>query len=86
MTLTELKRTASNYVWTITAHPYGHKLFGVPREVKHVQSNGIQFIDGFWLYWPKASEASFFMSSGDLCFSIDLEGKAMTYKLETKGA
>jgi hypothetical protein len=85
MTLSDLKKDAHKYTWTITAHPYWHKSFGVPREIKHVQSNAVQFSDTSWLCWPKASECCFFMSDGYLCFSVDLGNGAMTYQLEQKG-
>lgn len=85
MTLSELKKEASNYVWTLSAHPFGHKSLGKPRNVIKQQTNAIMFADNSWLYWPKANECCFFMSSGELCFSVDLGSGAMTYVLRSNG-
>lgn len=88
MTLSELKKTADQYFWIGSTHPYVEQLkpefkkaFFEGRKVKIKQTNSIQFENGSWLEWPKASECSFFISSGELCFSINMDGKAMTYTL-----
>ncbi len=88
MTLTELKKSADKYLWIGSSHPLSETMkpefkgaFFSGRKVKVKQTNSIQFENGSWLTWPKASECCFFMSGGELCFSINFAGSAMTYTL-----
>lgn len=90
-TLADLKRnlTLGKSV-TMVKHdwfPNGGELIGLPRKIKIVQSNGIQFEphkegkQGSWLNWHKASEYRFI---DDNTFEVALEpdfSKAMTYKI-----
>lgn len=87
MTLSELKKTADKYSWTLSAHTFGHKALGVERKVIRKQTNSIQLEDGSWLEYPKASQCCFFMSSGDLCLSVQIDPErdpkaVMTYVLK----
>ena len=72
MTITELKENADKFIWTMNQHSYGHKAIGVPREVRIKQKNSIMFSDMSWLEFPKAKDSCFFMSSGELCFAIQI--------------
>lgn len=92
MNLATLKKEAKSFTWNLCNHSWINESkpgFLGPREVAILQSNGIKFSNGAWLFWPKASECCFFMSSGNLCFSIQLdpinEPKAhMVYELIKK--
>lgn len=59
-------------------------LVGLPRKVKLVQTNAIQFephkegSDGSWLYWPKAKDVT--IESAD-SFVIAGEGPALHYTI-----
>lgn len=71
----------------------GNPLLGLPRKIKTVQSNGIQFephndkAQGSWLYFRKAGD---FLIQDDTHFSIRLDdaGNIMSYEIieQAKGA
>lgn len=57
--LAETKRTLTvGRTVTMVRHDWfpNGKLIDVPRRVKHVQGNAVQFEGGSWLHWPKAAE------------------------------
>lgn len=97
MNLTQLKKEASNYNWNLCNHTYLSQsktdFLGL-REVVSAQSNGVWLKNlktgqKSWLEYPKAANCCFFMSSGNLCLSIQINpeedpGARMVYELQRK--
>ncbi len=92
-TLAELKRKLTvGTIVTMTRHDWypGGALIGLPRKIKHVQGNAIQFEphkeggSGSWLHWEKANE---YRIISDTEFEVALEpdfSKVMAYKIQGK--
>ena len=82
MTLAAMKRRINaGATITMTGHdrfPNG-KLIGVPRTAITVQTNGVQFEGGSWLFWPKASEFEATAEGFRLRFGLSENDMWMTY-------
>lgn len=55
------------------------KLDGTTRAIKKVQSNAIQFENGSWLYWEKASRYEFFEGGFSVFWDEERKNKIMDY-------
>lgn len=91
MTFAALKRKLTvGTTLTMVSHDWfpNGPLIGIPRKIKTVQTNGIQFEphqegkQGSWLYWGKASEYTI----TEDCFTVWLgaagDNNYMTYKFK----
>jgi hypothetical protein len=59
-TLTDFKRELSAGKTVTLIHASGkHKWLGVPRKVEKVQTNGVMFEGGSWLYYSAAKDWAF---------------------------
>lgn len=59
-------------------YPNG-KLIGVVREVETIQSNGVKFSGGSWLYFKSAKE-TIVESANSFSVLLDPNGEKMTYE------
>ncbi len=96
MSLAELKRRLQvGTIVTMTQHSYDENimnrptpLLDIPRKVKVVQSNAIQFephregSSGSWLYWPKSSQVMYNSISNEFTIILDdVTNSTMKYKI-----
>ena len=85
MTLSELKRDATNYTWELYYFSFdggetqaAHYAKNKTRKVVSGSSKSITFEDGGELEWPKASQCSFdeyLYNNSDIIFSIEVDNR-----------